>query len=60
MGDISVEQQEQAEKKQGYTIKPCTCKHGYQDSRYGPGQRVWNIGKGKRTCTVCGVSVSEK
>ena len=35
--------------------KKCTCKHAYQDQRYGEGKRVHNElahGKGYR-CTVC-------
>jgi hypothetical protein len=40
----------------GVVIKSCTCSHGYQDKKYGPGLRVMNLsvdGK-KYTCTVCG------
>jgi len=43
-------------------IFPCSCKHAFQDERYGHGQRVHNFGpkagpnekmEGWR-CTVCG------
>lgn len=41
------------------SIKSCDCKSTYQDSAYGNGQRVHNIGGGAKTvathkCTVCG------
>lgn len=36
-------------------ILPCTCKHAYQDERYGAGNRVHNPRKGGIfACTVCG------
>jgi len=39
-------------------IHSCDCKHEYQDSKYGKGQRVFNVGGGKDKkkirCTVCG------
>lgn len=35
-------------------IKKCECKHDFQDSQYGKSMRVWNKGKEKRKCTVCG------
>lgn len=39
-------------------IKKCTCKHKYQDERYGKGNRVMNERKkdstSKYRCTVCG------
>ena len=37
-------------------IKNCTCKHPFQDKRYGKGRRVHNeAGKqGSSRCTVCG------
>jgi len=36
-------------------ILPCSCKHPFQDQRYGLGQRVHNQKKdGARRCTVCG------
>jgi hypothetical protein len=41
-------------------IKQCTCKHKFQDERYGKGNRVHNVGKAKtlgmeaHVCTVCG------
>jgi hypothetical protein len=39
-------------------IRPCRCVHEYQDEKYGKGQRVHNLAKGKQgqaewTCTVC-------
>ena len=39
-------------------IRRCTCKHAYQDARYGKGKRVMNkINKDKVVqryrCTVC-------
>ena len=40
-------------------IMTCTCKHEYQDEKYGKGKRVFNAGaKGTGTvitykCTVC-------
>ena len=40
-------------------IKPCTCKHEYQDKRYGKNMRVHNIAVSKvkggvaYRCTVC-------
>lgn len=40
-------------------IKPCDCKHTYQDKKYGKGNRVHNevvtkSGKPEHRCTVCG------
>jgi hypothetical protein len=39
-------------------IKPCTCKHPFQDKRHGKGKRVHNeAGKqGGSRCTVCGAT----
>ena len=35
-------------------IMACSCRHEYQDRRYGQGQRVHNPRKeGKYACTVC-------
>jgi len=40
-------------------ILPCSCKHEFQDSRYGVGNRVMNqgrsanAGEGRWRCTVC-------
>lgn len=49
------------------SIRDCSCRHEYQDSVYGVGKRVHNLGgagKGmaKWVCTVCGKAkgVSEK
>ena len=38
------------------TVKPCDCKHEFQDKEYGKGMRVHSLGAdGKSaTCTVCG------
>lgn len=37
-------------------ILKCNCKHGWQDQRYGRGNRVHNQCKdrSKASCTVCG------
>lgn len=40
-------------------IKPCGCKHPFQDKRYGKGNRVHNFAlklgaNGGWRCTVCG------
>lgn len=37
-------------------IAKCTCKHEYQDAKYGNRQRVKNTCEGKYNlrCTVCG------
>lgn len=39
-------------------VKRCTCKHEYQDKKYGRGLRVYNTFKAKNgnmrgRCTVC-------
>ena len=36
-------------------IKRCTCKHAYQDEKYGQGKRVFNTLQkvGMYRCTVC-------
>lgn len=35
-------------------ILKCTCKHDYQDRRYGKQKRVFNVMRdGKARCTVC-------
>jgi len=35
--------------------KMCTCKHPFQDKRYGKGKRIHNpTGKDGSRCTVCG------
>lgn len=46
-------------------VKYCSCKHAYQDEKYGSGQRVHNYGEKKYKagggsspgwcCTVCDV-----
>jgi hypothetical protein len=46
-------------------IKKCTCKHEYQDKKYGKGMRVANAlqtskqGAKKYRCTVCGAELGE-
>ena len=35
-------------------IYPCQCESEYQDKAYGKGNRIFNEGKGKCKCTVCG------
>ena len=49
----------------GTVIKRCTCKHAYQDKRYGRGKRVHNVGEGNKgnvpeVCTVCGAGAKGK
>lgn len=41
-------------------IKKCTCRHEYQDERYGKGNRVHNMTKDDKNayCTVCDSKVS--
>ena len=40
------------------TIKKCVCKHEYQDSQYGAGNRVVNELKASGyRCTVCGKEI---
>ena len=34
-------------------IKPCDCKHEFQDSLYGKGKRVHTVGRKHIKCTVC-------
>jgi len=47
-------------KASGHTTKDtrimaCTCRHEYQDQRYGTGMRVHNpLKENKWGCTVCG------
>ena len=37
-------------------IKKCTCKHDFQDKKYGKGKRFHNVcaKAGEYRCTVCG------
>ncbi len=35
-------------------IKHCNCEHEYQDKKYGKQMRVFNKGRDKWKCTVCG------
>ena len=45
---------EESDMGDGTKIINCTCKHQYQDEKYGPGRRVGNLMKdGKGRCTVC-------
>lgn len=39
----------------GTTIVKCSCKHDFQDEKYGKGNRVANLSKDDKTCTctVC-------
>lgn len=39
-------------------IRACKCSHGFQDERYGRGNRVYNRGLKSWTCTVCGASIA--
>ena len=44
--------------KEDAMIKNCTCKHDYQDEKYGKGRRVFNqlakaTGAQEYRCTVC-------
>jgi len=46
-------------------ISICSCKHEYQDQKYGAGKRVFNIGQKDKNklegnCTVCGKRKSLK
>jgi len=42
-------------------VLKCTCKHEYQDKKYGKDVRVCNVNiKGVHKCTVCGKEVKEK
>jgi len=38
----------------GVTIQRHDCVSEFQDNRYGAGNRVFNLGRGKMTCTSCG------
>lgn len=41
--------------KKDSVILDCTCKHEYQDKKYGAGKRVHNPRKSNQyACTVCG------
>jgi hypothetical protein len=45
------------------SIVKCTCKHAFQDERYGPGNRVMNPCRpagGKDTAVRCTVCLKEK
>ena len=43
-------------------ILKCSCRHEYQDEKYGPGKRVHNLAPGKNRnevtwrCTVCSLT----
>ena len=38
----------------GFQLLRCTCVHAFQDERYGPQVRVFNLCKDGWRCTVCG------
>lgn len=41
--------------KKDAVIMKCSCRHEFQDQRYGAGNRVHNPKAGKKhVCTVCG------
>lgn len=43
------------EVKSATSIRKCSCRHEFQDGRYGAGNRLHNAtGNGKKRCTVCG------
>jgi hypothetical protein len=49
-----IESTTQAKTKNGMVLKPCSCNHEYQQSKYG-NMRWHNLGaKGSSRCTVCG------
>ena len=35
-------------------VMNCSCKHEFQDKKYGKGKRVFNTGEKHDRCTVCG------
>lgn len=37
----------------GCEIKPCFCKHEFQDKKYGKNMRVKNLSTKGPRCTVC-------
>lgn len=43
-------------------VRSCSCKHEYQDHRYGAGQRLHNlcVKEGKATGTRCTVCAAKK
>lgn len=56
IGKISKEAQKIAKDgvATGTAILPCSCRHQFQDNRYGYGLRLHNIMRdGGRRCTVC-------
>ena len=40
-------------------IGRCTCKHNWQDRKYGKGKRVKNVTTKGYRCTVCGTENSK-
>lgn len=38
----------------GTVIAACVCSNEFQDSRYGTGKRVFNLGNSGGKCAVCG------
>lgn len=47
-------QRGKAKERAGCVVASCACAHEYQDSRYGSHMRVFNLGRSKANCTVCG------
>ncbi len=46
---------EETTKSKSTVVMGCTCHNAYQNSTYGHGKRVHNVGpKSGATCTVCG------
>ena len=52
--DVAADRENYKETDMGTTIRQCSCKHDYQDNKYGPGNRVHNEGMKVDRCTVCG------
>lgn len=42
------------------SVKRCTCKHDFQDKRYGKSLRLHNRGPNGQRCTVCGNVIQSK
>lgn len=38
----------------GTIVRPCTCKHEFQDKEYGKDLRLANVTSSGSRCTVCG------
>jgi len=41
----------------GTVRRKCNCKNEYQDKKYGPNVRVFNLTTNGARCTVCGTQV---